>query len=124
MSGGQAVWTVIVLLFVGFAVAGPALMIRDAAQAGSEGEVAQPEGAVDEPLVVMANIAFQPSSLRVAPGTTVVWSNQDVTPHTVTTDTADSGLIDPGSSFSMTVNTPIEYICTLHSSMAGTVRVD
>jgi plastocyanin len=127
MAGRRAVWAVIVLLFASFAVAGPAIMVRDATRASADGEVAaEGDGAaqVDEPLVVMANIAFQPATLRVASGTTVVWSNQDVTPHTVTTDAADSGLIDPGGSFSTTVTAPVDYICTLHSNMAGTVQVD
>lgn len=122
MSGRQAVWAVIVALFVSFAVAGPAIMVRDAAQAGAGGEAVAPEEG-DEPLVVMADLQFRPSALRVPAGTAVVWSNQDVTPHTVTTTTADSGLIDPAGSFTMTVTAPVTYICTLHAAMTGTIAV-
>jgi plastocyanin len=59
----------------------------------------------------------------VPAGTTVLWSNQDVAPHTVTTDTTDSGLIDPGGSFSMVVDATISYVCTLHPSMQASIDV-
>ncbi|MGH8932133.1 MAG: plastocyanin/azurin family copper-binding protein [Egibacteraceae bacterium] len=116
MAWGRVLWAGIVLLFAGLAVAGPALMVRDA-QRGAEEEVTR------EPLVVMADLRFSPPALRVPPGTVVVWSNQDIAPHTVTTDAADSGLIDPGGSFSMTVQEPVSYVCSLHPGMNGAVEV-
>lgn len=122
MSGRQTAWAVIVLLFVSFAVSGPAIMVRDASLVSAAAEDVSPAGN-DEPLVVMADLQFRPSTLRVPAGTTVVWSNADVAPHTVTTAAADSGLIDPGGSFTMTVTEQVEYICTLHSSMSGTIQV-
>lgn len=122
MSVGRVLWAVIVALFAVFAVAGPVIMVRDAARAGEAEAVAAPPEA-GEPIVAMADIQFRPGTLQVPAGSTVLWSNQDVAPHTVTTDVADSGLIDPGESFTMTVTESFEYICTLHSSMSGAIQV-
>ncbi len=118
MTGRRVLWALIVMLFAGFALAGPTIMVRDAVRADGGGNET-----ADEPLVVMADLRFSPTELRIPAGTTVVWSNQDVAPHTVTSDAADSGLIDPGGSFSMTVEERFSYACTLHPSMTGSVEV-
>lgn len=70
---------------------------------------------------------FNPSSLTVAAGTTVMWGNNDNTQHTATADGGqwNSGLVNPGASFSVTLNTPgtYHYHCTIHSFMNGTIVV-
>ncbi len=80
--------------------------------------------------VIMQNIAFNPSSLTVTVGTTVTWTNDDSTSHTVTfTDIAgvDSGTMSRGQTFSYTFNTAgtFHYYCKIHgaSAMSGTVTV-
>ncbi len=77
--------------------------------------------------VSMANLAFSPTSLTVARGTTVVWTNNDATTHTVTSDTGlfGSGNIAPGGTFSYTFNSAgtYAYHCALHANMTGTVVV-
>jgi plastocyanin len=119
MTGGRLVWAVIVALFVGFAVAGPVIMVRDAMR--PEQPVTTAPGS--ELVVVMADLQFQPATLQVPAGATVLWSNQDVAPHTVTSATGDSGFIDPGAGFSVTVDQPFAYACTLHPSMTGVIEV-
>jgi len=72
---------------------------------------------------------YTPSSITVVIGVnnTVVWKNYDSMEHTVTaTDKSfDSGLIEPGQSFSWTFNSPgtYTYYCALHPWMRGTVIV-
>ena len=66
--------------------------------------------------------------LVVKAGTTVTWENRDNTQHTTTSTASppvwDSGILNPGQSFSFTFNTPgtFSYICNVHP-MAGTVVV-
>lgn len=80
--------------------------------------------------VVMQNIAFNPSDLTVTVGTTVTWTNDDSTNHTVTfTDISgvDSGTLSRGQTFSHTFDTAgtFHYYCKVHgaSLMSGTVTV-
>ena len=79
--------------------------------------------------------AFSPNPIQIQPGTTVVWSNNDNTPHTITSgmglnDTNkgkafDSGPIAIGKTYShkFDVAGTYDYFCTLHPTMVGTVSV-
>jgi plastocyanin len=77
--------------------------------------------------VRIANRAFSPSSISVATGATVVWTNNDSDPHTVTASAGgfDSGRFSPGASYRHTFNTAgrFSYFCDLHPSMVGVVVV-
>lgn len=76
---------------------------------------------------------FDPASLSVKIGTTVVWTNQDSAAHTVTSGTPsggpsgefDSGLIKPGDNFKHTFTAAgtESYFCTVHPWMTGKVIV-
>ena len=69
--------------------------------------------------------------MSIGPGQTVRWLNQDDEAHTVTNadgDVAtpfDSGEIAPGDAyeFSFVERGKIDYVCTIHSKMEGTVTV-
>ena len=54
--------------------------------------------------IAITSSAYSPSSLTVVSGSTVTWTNNDSTIHTVTTEdgTINSGDIAPGSTFSKT----------------------
>ncbi len=75
--------------------------------------------------------AFNPASLTVAIGTTVIWTNNTQAPHTVTSDdskTFDSGAsnpISPGNTFSFKFTKPgtYKYHCQIHPSMLATIIV-
>jgi plastocyanin len=77
--------------------------------------------------VTIDNFAFSPQSLQVKVGTTVTWTNNQGTTHTVTSDTGewDSGNLSQGKSFSFTFTKAgtFAYHCAIHSSMTGTVEV-
>lgn len=70
---------------------------------------------------------FNPASVTVALGETVVWTNDDTAPHTITADAGqfDSGSLAPGQSFAMPPLNPgtYAYHCKIHPSMKGTVTV-
>jgi len=77
--------------------------------------------------VVIANFAFAPATLRVARGATLTWTNTDSVPHTVTAADRrwDSGDIQPGGSFSATVDAPgtYRYACAIHPFMQAVIVV-
>jgi plastocyanin/uncharacterized membrane protein len=75
------------------------------------------------PQVIIKNFSFQPAQLTARPGETVEFKNEDMYAHTVTADDGsfDSGLIQPGSSWKLTVTKPgtIAYHCRPHPNMVA-----
>ena len=76
----------------------------------------------------MEGFAYEPASISVPAGTTVVWSNNDIVPHTVTARDGlfDSGSISRNDTFSYTFEQPgvIDYYCKFHPNMTGVVTVE
>jgi plastocyanin len=70
---------------------------------------------------------FAPRAINVMPGSMVSWTNEDMTPHTVTADNNlfDAGPISPGDTFENVFDTPGElgYHCSIHPWMTGRVMV-
>jgi plastocyanin len=81
----------------------------------------------DAMAVRIASFAFEPASVTIPVGATVVWTNADTVPHTVTAldGSFDSGIFDPGATFSWSFTVPggVSYHCNLHPQMQGTVVV-
>ena len=90
-------------------------------------EVKIPEGSSD-------SNHFEPETLKIGKGTTVKWTNEDSTLHTVTSGTPDSG--SPGSKFDSSYlgadktykytfkgTGTFKYFCTLHPYMTGKIEV-
>ncbi|HSD58385.1 MAG TPA: cupredoxin domain-containing protein [Methanotrichaceae archaeon] len=77
--------------------------------------------------VEIENFIFDPDVITVPAGTTVVWTNLDSAPHTVTSTRGifDSGVMDEGESFSYTFQDPgtYDYYCLLHPYMKAKVIV-
>lgn len=81
--------------------------------------------------VIIQNFQFSPSTLTIAPGTTVTWVNNDSISHTTTADNMsaaeswDSGTINSGQSYSKTFNQAgvYTYHCNIHTYMKGTIQV-
>ncbi len=78
--------------------------------------------------VTIVDFSFDPTNLTVAVGDTVTWTNEDDAVHTVTSDgdgPLDSGDLDAAASYEATFGQPgtFAYICTIHPSMDGTVKV-
>jgi plastocyanin len=78
--------------------------------------------------VSIASFAFDPASVTVTVGDSVTWTNDDTAAHTATGagGAFDTGSIDVGGTASVTFNTAgtINYICTFHPAMTGTVVVE
>lgn len=79
--------------------------------------------------VSIKNFAFSPAAITVKVGTTVTWTNNDSTTHTVTsTDSPvsfDSGNLAPGKTYSFTFTKAggYKYHCSIHTDMVGSVTV-
>ena len=76
--------------------------------------------------VVIEGVKFEPESLTVNRGDTIVWVNKDPFPHTVTAKGAfDSHDIAAGKSWKYTARKSGEfpYVCTLHPNMHGMLTV-
>ncbi len=79
--------------------------------------------------VVIDNFSFSASTITVAAGTVVTWTNRDDIPHTVTADGIPpvyrSHPLDTGDSFRQMFKLAgtYHYYCSLHPKMRGTVVV-
>ena len=79
-----------------------------------------------EPIdVAIVGFAYSPANVNAAIGQSVVWTNGDSAPHTVTFDDVDSGTLREGETFShaFDVAGTYDYVCAFHSSMRGSVTV-
>jgi len=75
---------------------------------------------------LLTSTAYSPASLTIAHGSSVTFTNNDNTSHTATAaGSFDTGLIAPGSSQTVTLQTAgtITYRCTVHPGMVGTIVV-
>ncbi len=78
--------------------------------------------------VEIKDFKFNPASITVPRGTSVIWTQFDSAPHTVTSVTSkvlDSPILRIEQTYSHTFNEAgtFEYYCTIHPSMKGTVIV-
>lgn len=77
--------------------------------------------------VSIANFAFEPAEITIAPGESVTWTNDDGAPHGLEYNDGAPGtdLLLPGASFSRRFDQPgtYDYNCSVHPYMTGHVVV-
>ena len=77
--------------------------------------------------VSIANFAFAPADIVVAPGQAVTWTNDDGAPHGIAYKDGAKGmdLLLPGTSFTRRYDKPggYDYVCAVHPYMTGKVTV-
>lgn len=92
------------------------------ASAGTSADIAIPRGAG-----TLGSTGYTPINFTTTVGKTVTRANKDTTQHTVTSTTGlfDSGILNPGQTYSHTFTQAgvYNYYCTLHSWMKGNVTV-
>ena len=71
---------------------------------------------------------FEPKAITVKAGQTVTWTNDDGVPHNAVAKDGEgprSELFGKGRSYAWKATTPgtIEYVCTVHPGMDGTIEV-
>ena len=87
------------------------------------------KGAVE---VGMQGIAFDPEHVTVKKGGTITWTNNESVAHDVTKEdgpgpdfSSGNGNMQEGDTFEQKFTAPgeINYVCTVHSNMTGTITV-
>jgi plastocyanin len=107
-------------------------MVARTGEAGAAITPAQPQ--VTGPRVDIVDTRDQPEQwgyqrlgMNITVGDTVTWANTGLNPHSATAvdGTFDTGVFDPGSSRSITFDTPgtFAYICKPHPWMTGLIMV-
>jgi plastocyanin len=79
--------------------------------------------------VSMKDIQFVPKDVTVKAGGTVTWTNEDSVDHDAVAKSGDvpkSELFGKGKTYEATFDTPgkIDYVCTVHPGMEGTITVE
>lgn len=92
---------------------------RPAAAAGKQSRTVE---------IKIANFTFEPSTVTIAPGTKVIWVNQDDIPHTVVSTDGKaiwSSALDTGDKceFTFARAGTYSYYCSVHPRMVGKVIV-
>ncbi len=78
--------------------------------------------------VIMTNRSYDPETVTIKVGDTVMWVNEDAPQHDVVADNGEfkSDLFDKGQTFSFTFTQAgtYPYHCSIHPGMTGTVIVE
>lgn len=76
-------------------------------------------------LVTIKDMSFQPASLTVHKGDTVVWTNKDIVAHDVTAENKawHSNSLLNDSSFKKVIEKSENYYCSIHIVMKGELKV-
>ena len=79
--------------------------------------------------VVMKDLQFEPKDITVKAGEKITWVNEDAAPHNVVNATEGeqpkSELFNEGGTYSFTPKAAgkIDYVCTIHPGMEGTIAL-
>lgn len=77
-------------------------------------------------IVTIEKMKFNPQNLMVHKGDTVVWINKDFYQHDVTElhqQKWTSKPMNQGDMFTKVITTDVDYFCSLHKVMTGTIRI-
>lgn len=75
--------------------------------------------------IEISKMKFNPDSLTIPVGDTVVWVNNDITNHCVTEVSKGwtSGALTPGQSYKKAFKKSANYFCAIHMVMNGKITV-
>ena len=76
--------------------------------------------------VIIKQMQFSPATLNVAKGDTVIWINQDLVDHDVTSDAKNlfySDTLKVGKSWKYAITDSASYHCSIHPSMNGKITI-
>lgn len=83
-------------------------------------------------LVRVVNMKFDPDVVRIRPGDSIKWKNEDIVPHTITAEsdpgqkpTFDSGTVNGSGTFLYKPGHALEipYFCRFHPMMKGRIVI-
>ncbi|MEO6869026.1 MAG: plastocyanin/azurin family copper-binding protein [Ginsengibacter sp.] len=76
--------------------------------------------------VILKQMQFSPATLNVSKGDTVVWINQDLVDHDITSNTSKlfySDTLKVGNSWKHVITDSASYHCSIHPSMIGKITL-
>jgi len=76
--------------------------------------------------ITIVGFKFQPSELFVSKGDTIIWTNKDIAPHSIMLPNSNkliSPVLQSEQSFTLKVDSGFNYICGIHPSMKGKIRL-
>ena len=85
------------------------------------------DGTAAEPgVVIVDDNTFEPATTTVAVGDTVTWRFEGGSAHNVTFDEGESSQLQKDGEFERTFDEAgeLDYVCTVHPGMDGTVTVE
>ncbi len=90
--------------------------------------VSKPSVPIESVGISIKDFAFNPGTLKITTGTKVIWTNDDIFPHTITSDSGNllnSSTLSPGQKFSFTFTNigKTSYHCSIHPMMKGEIVV-
>jgi plastocyanin len=96
---------------------------------GGGGESASGECPAGSVEIKMVDIKFDPQDATVGVGEEVCWVNEDTVDHNAVAESGasfESELFGKGGTFTASVDSPgtVEYVCTIHPGMTGTLTVE
>lgn len=76
--------------------------------------------------ISIKNFSFNPATLNIKKGDTVVWVNNDSVPHQIAGGSFQGNPMSNGQSFSFTFTSTgtFDYRCQIHPSMTGKIVVE
>ena len=77
--------------------------------------------------VLIKQMKFEPTELKLHNGDTVLWINKDITDHDITEEVSkkwSSSKIPVNKSWSMVVKESADYFCSIHVVMKGKLLVE
>ena len=76
--------------------------------------------------VAIDNFSFNPATININKGDTIIWTNQDSVPHQIWSDTFNGPIITNGQTYSFIFNNvgTYNYHCNIHPSMTGSIVVN
>lgn len=91
----------------------------------SGGTTSEAAGTASAAAITIQNFAFSPSTITIAKGTTVAWTNKDSAPHAIKWEGVESPAMNQGEKFEYKFENAgtYEYSCSIHPSMKGTIVV-
>lgn len=77
-------------------------------------------------IVEIKNMEFQPASLKVNEGDTVIWINKDIVPHDVTEEDKAwaSPALNSDDTWKKVIQKNESYYCSIHVVMKGEITVE
>ncbi len=110
------------------ALLGVAILVSADGHASNSHQVVSNQTATSQAsTITIDNFSFVPTTVTVAAGTTVTWTNSDDVPHTIVSDNKifKSKVLDTDEKFSYMFTKPgtYPYFCSVHPKMTANIVV-